>query len=88
MTRQCCRAYFPKALILYVALSLLVVRIRHYFVLAGTGSKWGPFIRTLRMRFLSTAVLQELDGTIAAHLSNKWLKGSDAFMWWSVGSEG
>jgi hypothetical protein len=40
------------------------------------------------MRFLSTAVLQELDGTIAAHLSNKWLKGSDAFMWWAVGTDG
>merc|ERR1711991_1009311 len=40
------------------------------------------------MRFLSTQVLQELKGTIAGHLSVKWTKGSDKFMWWSVGAEG
>lgn len=60
----------------------------YYKEMAGKGSKWGPFIRTLRMRFLSTPVLQSLQGTTAAHLSNKWLKGSDKFMWWSVGSDG
>ena len=60
----------------------------YYKEIAGKGSKWGPFIRTLRMRFLSTRVLQEVQGTIAGHLSAKWTKGSDKFMWWSVGAEG
>lgn len=30
----------------------------YYKEVAGTGSKWGPFLRTLRMRFLSTDVIQ------------------------------
>lgn len=60
----------------------------YYKEVNGKGSKWGPFIKTLRMRYLSTEVLQALKGTIAAHMSSKWLKDSDAFMWWSVGSDG
>eukprot|EP01034_Spumella_vulgaris_P023794 gene23794-30063_t len=68
----------------------MVVFLLHeyYKEVAGKGSKWGPFIRTLRMRTLSTPALQSLKGTIAGHLSNQWLKSSDAFMWWSVGSDG
>lgn len=60
----------------------------YYKEVAGKGSKWGPFIRTLRMRFLTTSVLQSIKGTIAGHMSAKWTKGSDAFMWWSVGVDG
>lgn len=55
---------------------------------AGNGSKWGPFIRTLRMRFLTTPVIREMKGTIAGHLQAKWTKGSDKFMWWTVGADG
>lgn len=60
----------------------------YYKEVAGKGSKWGPFIRTLRMRFLTTSVLQAITGTIAGHMSAKWTKGSDDFMWWSVGVDG
>lgn len=60
----------------------------YYKEVAGKGSKWGPFIRTLRMRFLSTPALRSLEGTIAAHLSNQWFKSSDSFMWWSTGIDG
>lgn len=60
----------------------------YYKETAGNGSKWGPFIRTLRMRYLSTKVLHSIRGTIAAHENNEWRKASDKFMWWSVGSDG
>ena len=54
----------------------------------GGGSKWGPFLRTLRMRFPSTPAVQALRGTLAATLHSEWLDSSDKFMWWSVSSEG
>jgi hypothetical protein len=60
----------------------------YYKEIAGDGSKWGPFLRTLRMRFLTTSVLQALKGTIAQKSQNQWLKSSDGFMWWSVGADG
>jgi len=60
----------------------------YYKEVNGKGSKWGPFIRTLRSRFLTTQALHAVRGTIAAHLSAKWSKDSDAFMWWSVGING
>jgi hypothetical protein len=60
----------------------------YYKEVAGKGSKWGPFIRTLRMRALSTPVLQAVRGTIAGHMHGQWSKSSDAFMWWSVGIDG
>jgi hypothetical protein len=60
----------------------------YYKETAGNGSKWGPFIRTLRMRSLTTPVIQSLKGTIAHKMYNKWIKDSDAFMWWSVGADG
>jgi hypothetical protein len=68
----------------------MVVFLLHeyYKEINGNGSKWGPFIRTLRMRYLTTPTLQHLKGTIAAYQTNQWLKGSDSFMWWSVGSDG
>jgi hypothetical protein len=60
----------------------------YYKEINGKGSKWGPFIRTLRMRFLSTPAVQAIRGTIAGHLSAQWSKSADAFMWWSVGIDG
>lgn len=68
----------------------MVVFILHeyYKEVSGDGSKWGPFLRAMRMRYLSTTVVQALQGTIAGTLNNKWLKDSDGFMWWAVGSDG
>lgn len=60
----------------------------YYKEVAGDGSKWGPFIKTLRMRYLTTDAINAIKGTIAAHRTNEWLKGSDKFMWWSVGTDG
>ncbi len=60
----------------------------YYKEVNGKGSKWGPFIRTLRMRSLTTPVLQEIKGTIAGHMTAQWTKSCDAFMWWSVGIDG
>ena len=60
----------------------------YYKEMSGNGSKWGPFLRTLRMRFLSTEVVQALRGTVASSLSNDWIKSSDEFMWWSISIDG
>jgi len=60
----------------------------YYKEMHGSGSKWGPFLRTLRMRFLSTEVVQALRGTVASSLSNEWFKSSDEFMWWTIGVDG
>jgi hypothetical protein len=60
----------------------------YYKEVNGKGSKWGPFIRTLRMRSLTTPVLQEISGTIAGHMAPQWTKSCDQFMWWSVGIDG
>lgn len=57
----------------------------YYKEVAGTGSKWGPFLRTLRMRSLTTEVLGELRGTKAAQLLREWTKEVSDFMWWSTG---
>jgi hypothetical protein len=67
---------------------VIFVLHEYYKEVAGKGSKWGPFLRTLRMRYLTTPVIQSLKGTIAASMNNQWLKGSDSFMWWSVGADG
>ena len=60
----------------------------YYKEVNGGGSKWGPFLRTLRMRYLSTSVMQALRGTVASALSREWIKSSDKFMWWSIGMDG
>lgn len=52
----------------------------YYKEMHGDGSKWGPFIRTLRMRVLSTDALHALQGTLADELSKQWMKSSDSFM--------
>lgn len=68
----------------------LVIFLLHeyYKEINGKGSKWGPYLRTLRMRYLSTPVLHELQGTIALRMHRKWEKDADNFMWWAVGADG
>ena len=68
---------------------LAIFVLHEYFKeMNGKGSKWGPYLRTLRIRFLSTAVMQDLRSTLATELSQEWSKSSDAFMWWSTGMDG
>lgn len=67
---------------------VIFVLHEYYKEVAGKGSKWGPFLRCLRMRYLSTPAVNELRGTIAGNMFNKWLKDSDGFMWWAVGADG
>lgn len=69
---------------------LVIFVLHEYYKEMNTskGSKWGPYLRSLRMRYLATPIVKELKGTIAAHLHKRWLKDSDSFMWWSVGSDG
>lgn len=55
---------------------------------AGSGSKWGPYLRTLRMRSLSTPTVQALQGTRALELLKKWLKDGKDFQFSSTGSDG
>lgn len=57
----------------------------YYKEFNGKGSKWGPFLRTLRMRALTTDALGELRGTKAASLLREWTRDVDNFMWWSTG---
>ena len=54
----------------------------------GKGSKWGPYLRTLRMRSLSTPTIQGLEGTRAVELMKKWVKESDDMSFYSTGSDG
>jgi hypothetical protein len=71
------------------AWGLAIFLLHEYFKeMSGVGSKWGPFIRTLSMRMLTTEALQELRGTTAAQMAKSWLKGADSFMWWTTGSDG
>jgi len=60
----------------------------YYKEVAGTGSKWGPFIRSLKVRFLTTDSLAALKGTTAAELSVQWMKSADKFSQWSTGHDG
>jgi len=55
---------------------------------AGRGSKWGPYLRTLRMRSLSTPTVQGLEGTRAIELMKQWMKSSDDLRFFSSGSDG
>lgn len=41
---------------------------------SGIGSKWGPFIKTLRMRALTVDALHAIKGTVAGELSKQWQK--------------
>eukprot|EP01039_Chlorochromonas_danica_P003198 gene3198-3501_t len=67
---------------------VIFVLHEYYKEIAAGGSKWGPFLRTLRMRYLATSVLHELRGTMVVTKYNHWMKQSDNFMWWSVGADG
>lgn len=60
----------------------------YYKEINGNGSKWGPFLRTLRMRFLSTDVHQAIKGTTASQMLKRWFKITDNFVWWTSGQEG
>ena len=42
--------------------------------MAGRGSKWGPYLRTLRMRSLSTPTVHALADTRAVELIKEWNK--------------
>ena len=68
---------------------LSIFLLHEYFKeVAGTGSKWGPYLRTLRVRFLTTPALRSLEGTSAAEVSRRWLKDADKFSYWSTGHDG
>lgn len=60
----------------------------YYKETAGDGSKWGPFIRSLKVRFLTTETLQAIKGTTAGELSVEWMKDADEFAKWSTGHDG
>lgn len=60
----------------------------YYKEMYGDGSKWGPYIRSLRVRFLTTEALQALKGTTAAELSSYWLKSADKLSLFSTGHDG
>jgi len=60
----------------------------YYKEVNGDGSKWGPFLRTLRIRSISTETISELKGSKAEQLLREWTKRISAFLWWSTGSEG
>ena len=55
---------------------------------AGKGSKWGPYLRLLRMRALSTPVLSALERTKAIELSKKWFKSAHDLRYFSTGIDG
>ena len=71
------------------AWGLALFLLHEYFKeTAGTGSKWGPYLRTLRVRFLTTPALRSLEGTTAAEVSRKWIKEADKLNYWSTGHDG
>lgn len=55
---------------------------------AGKGSKWGPYLRLLRMRSLSTPVLQALKSTSAVDLSKQWFKSANDLKFFSSNIDG
>ena len=68
---------------------LSIFVLHEYFKeVAGKGSKWGPYLRTLRMRSLSTPTIQSLEGTRAIELMKQWMKSSDDLRFFSTGSDG
>ena len=60
----------------------------YYKETAGDGSKWGAFIRSLKVRFLTTEALQSLTGTTAGELSADWMSVADKFSQWCTGHDG
>ncbi len=60
----------------------------YYKEVAGKGSKWGPYLRTLRMRSLSTPTIQSLEGTRAIELMKEWMKDTDDLRFFSSGTDG
>ena len=60
----------------------------YYKDMAGKGSKWGPFLRTLRMRSLSTPTVQGLEGTRAIELMKQWMQSVEELRFFSSGADG
>ena len=54
-------------------LSLFLLH-EYYKEMAGRGSKWGPYLRTLRVRSLSTPTVHALADTRAIELMKAWAK--------------
>ena len=54
----------------------------------GSGSKWGPLVRSLHMRSLSTPVVQALQGTTTIELTKKWTKDADSLKYFSTDVDG
>jgi hypothetical protein len=54
----------------------------------GGGSKWGPFLKTLRMRVLTKESLTEIRGTMAMELNKEWVKSAEALMWFAGSADG
>ena len=68
---------------------LAIFVLHEYFKeTAGSGSRWGPYLRSLRTRYLTTDVRKDLRGTLAAQLTRAWDKEADDFLWWSTGADG
>lgn len=59
-----------------------------YKEFAGSGSKWGPYLRTLRMRSLTTNTMQALAHTRAIELTKQWFKSSSDLRFFSNGIDG
>ena len=70
-------------------LGMMIFLLHEYFKeVNGKGSKWGPYIRTLRMRFMSSQVVAAIEGTRAGQMYHRAMKACDEFLWWAVGAGG
>ena len=49
----------------------------HFKDTTGKGSKWGPFLRTLRVAALTKPIMQEIKGTYASQVYRRWEEDSD-----------
>ncbi len=68
---------------------LVLFLLHEYFKeFNGDGSRWGPFIRTLNMRMLTTKVQRELTNTQAIPIHKKWLKEASELHFWTQEAQG
>lgn len=44
----------------------------HFKDSTGKGSKWGPFLRTLRVSALTKPIMNEIKGTYAGEMYRRW----------------
>lgn len=54
----------------------------------GKGSKWGPLINSLRMRSLTTPVVNALEGTTSVEIMKRFLRDSDGLKSFSTEIDG